>query len=93
MKNPTILAINNGFYLFGDLQDSPPSGYVAMTNVAMFGGFSGGKGMPGVARGEKGAEIILDKFDQSKTCMWPIQSVCGIYPSVNLYSFSGTKLR
>ena len=93
MKNPTVLAINNGFYLFGDLLDNAPDGYVAMTSVAMFGGFSGGKGMPGVTRGERGATITLDRFDANKTCMWPINSVCGVYPSVDLYKFKGTTLR
>lgn len=93
MKNPTILAVNNGFYLFGDLQEGCVDGYIAMTNVAMFGRFSGGKGLPGVARGDGGATVTLDRFEAGKTCMWPLSSVCGIYPSIDLYDFSGTTLR
>lgn len=93
MKNPTIIAINNGFYLFGDLLDNAPSGFVAMTNVAMFGGFSGGKGMPGVARGDKDAKVTLDRFEPQKVCMWPLSSNCGIYPCIDLYNFKGTSLR
>lgn len=93
MENPTILAVNNGFYLFGDLLENAPNGYIAMTNVSMFGGFQGGKGMPGVARGDKDAIVTLDQFDKEKTCLWPVQSVCGIYPSINLYKFKGAKLR
>lgn len=93
MEKPTILAINNGFYLFGNLLDNSPAGYVTMTDVAMFGGFSGGKGMPGVARGDLAATVILDRFDPKEVCAWPIMSVCGIFPSINLYKFKGTTLR
>lgn len=93
MKNPTILAVNNGFYLFGDLLDNAPNGYIAMKEVAMFGGFSGGKGMPGIARGDSGSKLNLDRFEPDKTCIWPISSVCGVYPSIDLYKFKGTTLR
>lgn len=93
MKNPTIIAINNGFYIFGSLLDNAPEGYVAMTDVAMFGGFSGGKGMPGIARGDSGGKVNLDRFESNRTCMWPISSVCGVYPSIDLYKFKGATLR
>lgn len=93
MNNPTILAINNGFYIFGNLLENAPDGYVAMTDVAMFGGFSGGKGMAAIARGDSSSKVNLDRFESSKVCMWPLSSICGIYPSINLYKFKGTTLR
>lgn len=93
MKNPTIIAVNGGFYLFGNLLKDAPDGFICMSEVAMFGGFNGGKGMPGVARGDTAMKVTLDRFEPSSVCLWPIRSVDGIYPSVDLYKFSGTVLR
>lgn len=92
MKNCKILAIAYGFYFFGE-EVSAPEGYVAIKNASMFGGFSGGKGLPGVARGDKDAKVNLDRFDLSEECLFPITSVVGIFPSINLYEFKGATLR
>jgi hypothetical protein len=92
MKNPTILAVAGGFYFFGD-EVTAPEGYVALTNGAMFGGFGGGKGLPGVARGDPKATVILDKFEDEKKLMFPITTVYAIFPSVDLYSKKTTTLR
>jgi hypothetical protein len=92
ISKPTIFAIAGGFYYFGD-EVPAPSGYVALKNAAMFGGFSGGKGLPGVARGDKEAQVTLDRFTEDSICTFPISSCYGIFESVNLYTFSGTTLR
>ncbi len=95
MKNPTILAISGGFYIFGDLipLNESPSGFIAMTKVAMFGEFGGRKGIGAVCRGDKDATVTLSKFAAHETCLWPVSSNLGIYPSVNLYEFSGTTVK
>ena len=76
----------------GDEVDAP-EGYLALKDFSMFGGFSGGKGVAGVARGEKGAEVILDKFEDGEIGYFPLTSCYGVLPSVDLYKFKGTKLR
>lgn len=93
MKNPKILAIAGGFYYFGDLVTSPKEGYIAITNASMFGGFSGGKGLAGVARGDKDAKINLDQFDQGETQFFPESACYGILSSIDLYKFAGTTKR
>lgn len=87
-----ILAVQGGFYFFG-LQVPAPDGYIAMKNVSMSGGFSGGLGIAGVARGAKGAKITLDMFDQDAVQLFPIENVLAIMSSVDLYKFSGTTNR
>lgn len=92
ITKPTILAIAGGFYYFGD-EVPAPSGYIALKNAAMFGGFSGGKGLPGVARGDASAQVTLDRFAPDSISTFPISSCYGILESVDLYTFSGTTLR
>lgn len=87
-----ILAVSGGFYFFGT-QVPAPDGYVALRNASMFGGFYGGKGLPGVARGAEGASVVLDRFDQDEELLFPLTAVFAIMPSIDLYSFSGTTLR
>lgn len=88
----TILAISGGFYFFGE-EVTAPDGYIALKNAAMFGGFAGGKGLPGVARGDKSATVTLDRFMPEEELLFPITSVIAIMPSINLYDFKGTTLR
>ena len=45
MNDYKIFIISGGFYFFGK-EVQAPDGYVALTECSMFGGFSGGKGMP-----------------------------------------------
>jgi hypothetical protein len=93
MKNPKILVIAGGFYYFGDLVESPKEGYIALKSAAMSGGFSGGKGIPGVARGDSAAKITLDRFDPDEVQIFPESACYGILSSINLYEFKGTTLR
>jgi hypothetical protein len=93
MKKPTILAVSGGFYFFGDEVPAPQPGYVCLTKAAMFGGFAGGKGLPGVARGDAAATVTLDRFAENETLTFPETAVFAIMPSVDLYSFKGTTLR
>lgn len=87
-----ILAVSGGFYFFGT-EVSAPEGYIALKNAAMFGGFAGGKGLPGVARGDKAATVKLDKFDPDEEVLFPLTAVFAIMPSVDLYAFKGTTIR
>lgn len=93
MKKPTILAIAGGFYFFGDEVASSQPGYVCLKDAAMFGGFSGGKGLPGVARGDKAAAVTLDRFSGGELITFPETAVYAIMPSIDLYEFKGTTLR
>ena len=90
--NTKILAISGGFYFYGT-EITAPEGYVSLKNAAMFGGFSGGKGLPGVSRGDKAATVILDRFDVDEELLFPLTAVFAILPSVDLYAFKGTTLR
>ena len=87
-----ILAVSGGFYFFGT-EVTAPEGYIALKNAAMFGGFGGGKGLPGVARGDKSATVTLDRFDADEECLFPISAVFAIIPSIDLYAFKNTTLR
>jgi hypothetical protein len=87
-----ILAVSGGFYFFGT-EVTAPEGYIALQKAAMFGGFGGGKGLPGVARGDKEATVKLDRFDEGEECIFPITAVFAILPSIDLYKFKGTTLR
>lgn len=91
---PAILTVAGGFYFFGDLVQGHPD-YATLKNGAMFGGFEGGKGLPGVARGDSAARVNLDRFDESQTIQAPLFSgaVLAIFRSINLYTFPGTTLR
>ena len=87
-----ILAVSGGFYFFGT-EVSAPDGYIAIKKAAMFGSFAGGKGLPGVARGDKSATVTLDRFDEDEEVLFPLTAVFAIMPSVDLYAFKGTTLR
>ena len=90
-----ILAVSGGFYFFGTEVDAGKGqeGYIILKNAAMFGGFAGGKGLPGVARGDKSATVTLDRFDKDEELFFPITAVFAILPSVDLYAHKGTTLR
>lgn len=87
-----ILAVSGGFYFFGT-EVTAPEGYVCLKKAAMFGGFAGGKGLPGVARGDKSATVTLDRFDADEECLFPLTAVFAILPSIDLYAFKGTTIR
>ncbi len=87
-----ILAVSGGFYFFGT-EVSAPEGYIALKAAAMFGGFGGGKGLPGVARGDKSATVTLDRLGADEECLFPITAVFAIITSIDLYTFKGTTLR
>lgn len=87
-----IFAVAGGFYFFGT-EVQAPDGYLALKDAAMFGGFEGGKGLPGVARGAKGAVVNLDRFEEGEVALFPIQHVYAVLPTIDLYKFTGTKLR
>ena len=93
MKKPTILAVQGGFYFFGDEIASSQPGYICLKDAAMFGGFAGGKGLPGVARGDAAATVSLDRFADGETITFPETAVFAIMPSVDLYKFKGSNLR
>jgi hypothetical protein len=93
MGKTVILVIASGFYYFGTRVDSGDPTMISIVNASMFGGFSGGKGMPGVARGDKDAKVTLDRFSPNEILEFPISACLGIVPSVDLYSFHGTTLR
>lgn len=92
MSNPKIFVIAGGFYYFGDHIESQ-DGFVALKNLSMFGGFSGGLGLPGVCSGRKGAKVTLDRFAENAIGIFPISACYGILPCINLYEFDGTTLR
>ena len=93
VKNPKIIVITNGFYYFGDLVESPKEGYVAIKSAAMFGGFDGGKGLPGLCRGDKTMTVNLDRFDEDELQYFPLHACIGILSTINLYEFKGTTQR
>lgn len=90
--NFKIIAAIHGFYFFGE-EVKVEEGYVAIKNASMFGGFDGGKGLPGVARGDSKATVTLDRFNPDDEHIFPISSVIAIMPSVDLYKFKGTTQR
>jgi hypothetical protein len=87
-----ILAVAGGFYFFGT-ETQGPDGYITLTDASMFGGFAGGKGLPGVARGDKSATVTLDRFEAGKEQFFPVQNVYAIMTSIDLYTFKGATLR
>ncbi|MDZ4726465.1 MAG: hypothetical protein SH817_09920 [Leptospira sp.] len=90
--NWKILTVAGGFYYFGN-EVQAQEGFIGLDKSALFGGFAGAKGMPGVARGAKDATVILDQFEQDTVTLFPITAVYSIASSVNLYTFKGTTLR
>jgi hypothetical protein len=92
MAQTKIFVVSGGFYYFG-VETTAPEGFVALKDAAMFGGFSGGKGLPGVARGDKEAKVTLDRFEEGTECIYPLNSVFAILPCIDLYTFKGTTLR
>ena len=92
-KNWKIFIIAGGFYFFGEEVQATAEGYISMKNCSMFGGFSGGKGLPGVTRGDKEAKVTLDRFTEDDVQDFPISSCYGILGSINLYEFKGATLR
>ena len=91
-KNWKIVALTNGFYFFGN-EVTAPDGFIKIVEASMFGGFGGGKGMPGLARGDKSSTVTLDKFTENGDIVAPLTSVVFISDSINLYEFKGTTLR
>jgi len=91
--NWKIFVIAGGFYYFGEEVDSGLEGYVAMKNASMFGGFSGGKGLPGLARGDSSMTVNLDRFLPDEKLIFPTSCCYGILPTIDLYKFKGTNLR
>lgn len=91
-QNWVIFIISGGFYFFGN-EVQAADGYISLDQCAMFGGFSGGKGLPGVARGDKEAKVTLDRFNADDVQTFPLTACYGIVKSVNLYQFSGTTVR
>ena len=92
-KNTKIFVIAGGFYYFGEEVDAPQEGWIALKNFAMFGGFGGGKGVGGLARGDKDATVTLDRFEENELGIWPVSACYGILPCIDLYNFKGATLR
>ena len=90
--NWKLVALTSGFYFFGE-EVPATDGYIKLIKASMFGGFSGGKGAPGVARGDKEAKVTLDRFGDDVEIAAPINSVVFIADSIDLYNFAGTTLR
>jgi hypothetical protein len=90
--NHKILAVNGGFYFFGT-EVASPEGYITLEKGAMFGGFEGGKGLPGVCRGDEAATVILDFFADDQKLVFPISAVFAIFDSIDLRTFKGTTIR
>lgn len=91
-KKWCVVAVAGGFYFYG-AEVSGPDGYITLREAAMFGSFSGGKGVAGVCRGDKEALVILDCFDPAEEVVFPITAVYVIMPSVSLYDKKSTTLR
>lgn len=94
-KRYVIMAVDGGFYYFGEyLDDMVEQGYHKLTNAAMFGGFEGGKGLPGVHRGADGATVTLDRYAPDTILVMPESAVLTVMENcVDLYNFKGTTLR
>ncbi len=86
MNNPKIFIVQNGFYFFGNEVEPENEGFIEFNNGAIFRSFYGGKGMPGVARGDKSASVVLDRFIASERVLLPEINVIGVIDSVDLYN-------
>lgn len=93
MKKHVIVAVASGFYFFGVEATSPDERFMRLTQCAMFGGFSGGKGMPGVARGDKDAYVTLDFFDESSHMEIPLSAVLFVVDSIDLSTWNNATIR
>jgi len=91
-KNHKIIAVTGGFYFFGE-EIPGADGYLTLEKFAMFGSFAGGKGLPGVARGDKEATVTLDFFADDQKGTFPLTAVLAIMDSIDLTKFSGTTIR
>lgn len=87
------VTVANGFYFYGEEIESPTEGFIAIKNAAMSGGFGGGKGWPGVLRGDPKSNVILDRFRPEDVQLFPMTAVLAIHPSVDLYVLKTTTLR
>ncbi len=85
-----IFTVAGGFYFFGK-QIEAPEGFVGMEEGAMFGGFSGGKGLPGVARGDSAAKVTLDKIEGQ--AFFPLSAVYALIDCIDLHKFQGSTWR
>jgi len=92
VTNPKIFILAGGFYIFGNEIQSSTAGYVACNQAAMFRGFGGEKGLPGVARGDKEATVKLDTFLQDQALFFPEENLIAIVPSIDLYQFKGAQI-
>lgn len=86
-----IIAVDNGFYFFGTEAPSSDQGYLVFKDAAMSGGFQGGKGIAGVAKGAQGATITLDRIDGD--LIVPTSRVVFLIESVDLYKRGSTTVR
>ena len=68
VTNWKIFTVAGGFYYFGE-EIEAPEGYIAFTKASMFGGFSGGKGLPGVQRMDPSARVTLDNTCTDFSCI------------------------
>ena len=91
--NKVIIAAIHGFYFYGE-QVEAPEGFARLIDASMFGGFSGGKGLAGVFRGDPKSSVTLDRFGEDKEILIPLTSVVFISSGCeDLYKFKNTKLR
>lgn len=91
-KNTVIVTVAGGFYFFGE-EVGESDGYVIVKNAAMFNDFYDGKGMPGVARGDKGASVTLDFFAPDAVLRCPRENVYAIIDSIDLSEWENTTKR
>lgn len=89
MKNPKVFIVQSGFYFFGNEVKPENEGFIEFDEGAIFRNFGGGKGLPGVLRGDKKATVSLDRYIASERVLLPEENVIGIVDSINLYDFSG----
>jgi hypothetical protein len=85
-----VLCIKEGFYFFGR-EIATPEGYITLADAAMFDGYEGSGGVFGVAKGSKDAKVKLNLLAPDQKAVFPIDSVIGIFDSIALYEFNGTK--
>jgi hypothetical protein len=91
MENPKIFVTTFGFYYFGNEVETG-NNFIACNQGAMFRKFGGGKGLPGVARGDKNATVSLDTFELKEILYFHPSNLIAILPSINLYEFKGATI-
>lgn len=89
-KNTVIVTVAGGFYYFGE-EVKAQEGYVALKNAAMFMGYDRGKGVPGVARGDKDSNVKLGFFTPGDVIHFPILHVYAITPCIDLSTWGNTE--